>query len=129
MNTNILSTMTEQSKNMMAVAQELNSLAVAEVEKLAALQLATLQNYSVLGINQLKGAAAVNDLDSLKVYLSKQPELLKSVGEKMVADAQALTKIGVEFGVEAQKVMQGGLVAVAPKAAAAPKAVETPKAA
>ena len=127
MNTNILSTMTEQSKNMMAVAQELNNLAVAEVEKVTALQLASLQNYADLGVNQLKGAAAVNDLESLRAYLSTQPELLKSVGEKMVADAQALTKIGVEFGVEAQKVLQGGLVAVAPKAA--PKVVETPKAA
>lgn len=118
MNTEILSTLTEQSRHLLSPILQLNQLAIANTEKLATLQLASFERYAKLGLIQWKAAAlALGDPQNLQAYLVKQGKLLKIVGEKLLADAKLVAQLGAEFSAEVQQVIQGGVAAVTPKAA------------
>lgn len=118
MNTEILSTLTKQSKQSLAPVLQLNQLAIANAEKLAALQLASFERYAKLGLIEWKMAVlALEDPQYLQTYLVKQGKLLKIVCEKFLADTQQIAQLSTEFSAEAQQVVQEGVAAVLPKAA------------
>ena len=117
MNSETVSTLIEQSKHLLAPVLQLNQLAVANAERLVALQLASLEYYTKLGLAQWKAAAALKDPQGLQAYAAKQGKLLKVVGEKLLADAKQIAQLGTEFSAEAQQVLQEGVVAVLRKAA------------
>lgn len=101
----------DQSVQLLAPSRELNKLAIAKLEQLVALQLASLREYSELNLGQLKAATEISSAGDLKEYLGKQKDFLKTVGEKLVADAQALAALGKEFTEEAKKVATQGFAA------------------
>lgn len=107
----------KQQENLVATVQKLNRLAVANVEKLVALNMDTLRNYSDLSLNSLKALVEVKTPEALQAYLGKQGEVIKSVGEKLVADAKVVAELGVEFNQQAQKITQESFQAAAKKAA------------
>ncbi len=99
----MIDTMNEQALKLMAPMKEFNQLAVAKAEKLAHLQLASLQDYSDMSIAQLRAALEVSDTESLQAYVAKQSEFIKHLGEKLAADARAVAELSKEFGEEAQQ--------------------------
>lgn len=107
----------EQFKVALAPVQKLNALGVANAEKLAALQIKSLEAYSKLGISQLKAAMAVQDIAGFQAYLADQQEVVKTVSEKLVADAKTVAELGEQFTAEAQKVAKESFEAVGLKAA------------
>lgn len=113
----IFDTMSKQQETLMATVQKLNQLAVAKVEKLTALQMNALRGYSDLSIQNLKELVEINNPQALQAYLGKQNESVKSVGEKLVADAKAVAEVGVEYSQEAQKITQDSFQASTKKAA------------
>jgi phasin family protein len=127
MDTNILATLTEQSKSFMAPVQKLNTIAIANTEKLVVFQMESLQKYAELGLAQWKAAAEVNDPQSFVNYLTAQGARLTDVGKEIVADTKQAYQLGMDFLSEAQKVAQANVAsvtkmskekAVSPKAAA-----------
>ncbi len=98
-----------QPANLFGPSRELNKLAVAKLEQLVRLQLASLREYSDLNLEQLKAATDINDAAGLKDYFAKQRDYLKTIGEKLVADAQAMAALGKEFTQEAQKLATKGV--------------------
>ncbi|MDQ2697012.1 MAG: TIGR01841 family phasin [Pseudomonadota bacterium] len=117
MSNEILNNVTEQFKPVVASARELNQLAVASLEKVVKLQLASLQSYTDLVIANLKAAVEVQDVEGLKDYLTRQGELAKAVGEKLVQDAKDLTEVGNQFNADATRIVQNSVNAVAKQAA------------
>ena len=117
MNNDIIATLTTQSQAVVEPVQKLSKLAVANAEKVAALQLATLRSYADLGIAHLKAAAAVQDPKGAQEFVAKSGELAKLVGEKVVADAKAFGQLGTQFNAEVQKLVQENLKNVTRKAA------------
>lgn len=117
MNTEVFTTLTEQSEAVFAPIRKFNLLAVSKIEKLASLQLASLQDYSELGIAQLKAATEVTDIEGLQDYFRRQGDLLSAVREKYIADARALSELSGEFGVEAKKLTEETIKAASVKAA------------
>ena len=111
MNDKVLDTFKDQSAKLLAPSNELNKLAIAKFEQLASLQLASLREYTDLNFGQLKAAANIACADDLQAYLAKQQEFLKTVGEKLAADAQAMAALGKEFTAEAQKITFKGFAA------------------
>lgn len=97
--------------------RRLNRLAVGYVEKLAAMTLAKLRFYSDVGITQLNSALEVRDVESLRDYVAGQRELLKTIGELLLADARKLVQMGFDFGTEVRSIAREGLAATAPKTA------------
>ncbi|HXH04376.1 MAG TPA: TIGR01841 family phasin [Candidatus Competibacteraceae bacterium] len=97
--------------------QRLHKLGVTNLEKLSALQLASLNYYADLSLQQLKEVLAVQNPQSLQVYLVGQSERARAVGEKVLTDAKQLIRLGLEFHSEAQRVAQDSLNKLSGKAA------------
>lgn len=112
MNTDILAALTDQSKSFLAPVQKLNTIAIANTEKLADFQTASVQKYTQLGIAQWKAAAQVNDLNSLVTYLGAYSARMTDVGEQIVADAKRAYQLGMDFLSEAQQVTQENVASV-----------------
>lgn len=85
----------EQAKPFLASAVKSNKLAVANLEKVVALQLSSLQSYVDLGVNQLKEAAEISDPQSLQAFYDKQLKAAETLRQKLVADSKALVELSV----------------------------------
>ena len=117
MNKEIISTLTEQTKNVVAPVQDLNRLVVDNAEKLVALQIASVQSYYALGFSNLKALLEVHDAETFQAYIGKQRELAKSVSERLTGDAKAVTELGSDFTEEVKKLGEESVKAVTEKAA------------
>ena len=117
MNNEIFANVTEQAKTFVAPAQKLNKLALENTEKFAAMQLASLQTYTDLGINRWKAALEVRDVTGLQGYVKGYSDFLKVVSEQVVADSKAVAELGGDFTAEARKITEAGVAAVSAKAA------------
>ena len=104
MNDQIFDGFKDQSAKLLGPARELNKLTIAKLEQLVSLQLASLREYTDLNLSQVKAATDIASPDDLKDYLGKQQDFLKTIGEKMAGDAQAMASLGKEFVEEAQKI-------------------------
>lgn len=111
MNPNILDSLQDQSTKLLAPSRELNKLFVAKLEQLTAMQFASLREYTDLNLSQLKSATEITTTEDLQQYFQKQQDFLKTLGEKLAADAQALVAISKEFSEEAQKIVLKGFAA------------------
>lgn len=107
----------EQYKTAFAPVQKLSALGLANAEKLTALQIKSFEAYSKLALSQIKAALSVQDADSLQTYLADQQKAVKTVSDKLVADAKSIAELGEEFTAEAQKVAKESFEAVGMKAA------------
>jgi phasin family protein len=112
MNDQIFNSFKDQSEKLLAPSRELNKLAVAKFEQLAALQFASLRAYTDLNLGQLKAATEISGPEGIQDYLGKQREFLKTVGEKLTSDARAMAELGKEFTEDAQKIARENFAAV-----------------
>lgn len=102
----IVAQFNNQFGNVLAPAQKFNALVVANVEKLVQFQLAAVETYSQIGLQQLRAALEVRDPQSLQAYVSNQQQVAKVVGEKLANDAKALAGLGQAFGAEVQQLVK-----------------------
>ncbi|MCP4407496.1 MAG: phasin family protein [Gammaproteobacteria bacterium] len=117
MNNEIISTLTEQTKNVVAPVQDLNRLVVDNAEKLVALQIASIQSHYALGFSNLKALLEVHDAEALQAYIGTQTEFAKSVSERLAGDAKAAAELGSDFTEEVKKLGAESVKAVTEKAA------------
>ncbi len=102
--TETLSALTKPTKGVLEPVQELNQQAIATIEKLAAHQIDSLKAYTELGVNQLKAAAEVRDVEGLQNLLSKQTDVLRKVGDRLMSDFKAISQMGTNFVSQSTKV-------------------------
>lgn len=98
--------MSAQAEKFFTPFRELNALAIENFEKIADLQMKAFEESSKAGIESLKGAAAVNDFDSLKSYLTKQAEVTRQLTERSLADSKSVMELGNSYNSEVQKVVK-----------------------
>ena len=106
--------------------REINALALENVEKLLDIQLKSINDTARLGVEQLKSATDINDVDGLKKYFTDQAETVKALGERFIKDGQAALELGVSYTDKVQQIVTDTIkqdVSVA--AAAAKTASET----
>jgi phasin family protein len=113
------SALTKPTQGLLEPVQKLKHHAVSTVEKLATHQLESLKTYSDMGVNQLKAAAEVKDIDGLQNFMSKQTDVLRALGERMLSDITTIAQLNVDFLSQATKVgaEAAPLAPVKPKAA------------
>lgn len=112
-----LSALTDPTKGLLEPAHKLNQQAVTALEKVAAYQIDSLNTYSRLGIGQLKAAAEVRNVEGLQNLLSKQNDVLKEVGGRLMSDVKTFFQIGAEFVSQSSKMGAQAADAEAPKVA------------
>ena len=101
--------------------REINSLALENVEKLLDIQLKSINDTARLGVEQLRSAADIKDVDGLKQYFADQAELVKSLGERFIKDSQAALELSVNYTDKVQQVVADSIKQDAPVTAAAPR--------
>ncbi len=98
---------------LVAPYKALNELALANAEKLVALQSANYVKYSNLVLANLKEAAALTDIEQSKAFAEKQVELSKKIAEDVKADANVVVEIGKAYVAELQSVVAASAKKVA----------------
>ncbi len=93
-----------QAEEFFAPYKALNNSALANTEKLVALQAANFVKYSNIALNNLKEAATVTDLEQSQAFFKKQAEVAQEVAENLKADGQEIVELGQAYAVEAQSV-------------------------
>ena len=97
--------MNVQTEKYLEPVKEMNALALENVEKLLDIQLKSINDTTRLGVEQLKSASDIKDIDGLKQYFTNQAELVKSLGERFVKDTQAALELGTSYTDKVQQIM------------------------
>ena len=97
--------MNVQTEKYLEPVREINTLALENVEKLLDIQLKSINDTTRLGVEQLKSASDIKDVDGLKKYFTDQAELVKSLGERFVKDTQAALELGTSYTDKVQQIM------------------------
>lgn len=106
MSNELLNKVLEQSQSFVAPVVKANKLAVANLEKLVAFQLNALESYVALGLDRLKAAAEVSDVNSLQAFVNGQVEAASVLRQKLIDDTQALVDLGTGFKAEFDKLAE-----------------------
>ena len=113
----IIDTYTANAAKLIAPVQAFVKLSLDNTEKLYSMQLDIAQSYLDLGVAQLRAFSEVKDPESLQAFVAKQVDVARGVSEKMIADVQAVAKIGSEFNADTQALARESLSAVVSQAA------------
>ena len=98
--------MTININKLFTPVHELNALIVNNIEKLVAFQLKTIKEGARVGVESLKGATAVRDLEGLKVYIEGQTDVAKGVAEGIVADTRKVVDLGQSYTKAATEIVE-----------------------
>ncbi len=95
-----------QVEKYMAPVQELNALAVENVEKILTLQLKRLEETTKLGIEQMKAVASIKDVEGFQGFMNSYAESLRQIGERTAEDVRAVYELGNSYTTQAQRIFK-----------------------
>ncbi|MEM7210023.1 MAG: phasin family protein [Pseudomonadota bacterium] len=96
----------ELNENLMASFKAMNELAIANAEKLMAMNLEQIRKQSDVTVAAMRSAMELKDADDVKNYVTDQTNAAKDVLEGLVADAQAIGKMNEETSAEIARLMK-----------------------
>lgn len=120
MQENVINAFTEQAKTMFEPASKFNGLMVESLEKMTEFQLNAIKSYSDIVLGQMKSAASVKDVDTLRSFSSSQAEAAGSINKKVIEDAKVLSEMANDFKEKVEGIMEESrttATAAAPKPA------------
>lgn len=95
-----------------APVKELNALAIKNIETLTELQLKTIQDNATVGVESIKSASAITDLEGLQSFLTDQAEVAKQIAEGIFANARIVAELSQGYAAEAKEIAETSLKAV-----------------
>ncbi|MBI1732830.1 MAG: phasin family protein [Gammaproteobacteria bacterium] len=101
--------MNAQVEKYMAPVQELNALAVANVEKILNLQLKRIEETAKVSIEQLKAVASIKDVEGFQGYVTSYAESLRQLGERTAEDFRTVYELGNSYTTQAQRIFKDAL--------------------
>ena len=101
--------MNTQAEKYIAPVQELNTLAIENIEKLVNMQVKRFEETAKLGVEQLKAAAAVKDVDGMKDFFTAYAEAVRALSEKTIEDVRTVFELGNAYSNEAQRICKDAL--------------------
>ena len=120
MQENVINAFTEQAKTMFAPASKFNGLMVDSLEKMTEFQMKAIKSYSDILFGQMKKAAEVKDVDTLRTFSSSQAEAAGNINKKVIEDAKALTEMATDFKEQVESIMEESRSTAATATKAAP---------
>ena len=88
---------TQQASKMYEPLQKMQSLWVNNLQAFANFQMKAVEDYSKLGMAQIKTAIEIKDPQDYQAFSSAQTELIKTVNEKVIEDNKQLTQMTQSF--------------------------------
>jgi phasin family protein len=104
-------------------AYELNKLAVDKIEEASKLSLDSAAYFSGVGIQQIRAASAVKDMESMRSFTAGSITLSGEIAKKMMDDSKALFGLGVGMKDKITSMFPSKEEAVKKKAPTKPTAV------
>jgi len=98
--------MNTQFEKFVEPIKEINDLAVKNFETVTDMQLKTAEENARIGIEQIKGAAAVSDAESWKSYLKTQAEVAQQFNERLLENARSVAELGNTYNNELQRIVK-----------------------
>lgn len=105
MQENILNAFAEQAKSLYAPLTKFNGIYVENIEKITELQLNALKTYAEFGIDQLKKAAEIRDVEDARAFTASQAEAASTLNKKILDDAKAFSEIANSFKEQVESVV------------------------
>lgn len=84
---------------------KLNQVFVKNAEMMTEFSLNTMKSYSEMGLENMRQVAGITSPEAAKDFSEKQTEMLNTISQKMLADAQRMTDLGSSMHDEVMKVM------------------------
>ncbi len=94
-----------------------NKLFVSSMESILIFQMNAIKSHLDIGINQLRAAAAITNLESLQDFYKRQAEIAQTVQRKLMNDARIMSDMATRFKTEMDNLTQTTLEEALPKAA------------
>lgn len=93
-----------------------NKLFIENLEKMLVFQMNSLKIYFDIGINQIRAAAEITDLESLQDFCVRQAEIAQTLQRKLLNDARLMSEMATRFKTEMGE-LKNDLEKTLPKAA------------
>jgi phasin family protein len=84
---------------------KLNQAFLKNAEMMSEFSLNTMKSYSEMGLENMRQVAGIDSPETAKDFSDKQAEMLNTISQKMLADAQRMTELGSSMHDEVMKVM------------------------
>ncbi len=101
--------MNEQFEKYLTPVRELNNLAIANIEKLMGLQVKYIEDSVKVGLEQLKTASSITDVESFKNYITTQVEVSKQLTERAIEEGRTVAELSNSYATEVQKVVKDAM--------------------
>ncbi len=101
MNTNI--------ETYLAPVKAINELTIKNVEKVVNHQVKTFKDNAKIGVDSLKAASSVTDVESWKSYITSQLDVARNASESLVSDARAFAELGQEYTSEVRSILEDAI--------------------
>lgn len=84
---------------------KLNQAFLKNAEMMTEFSLNTIKSYSEMGLENMRQVAGIDSPESAKDFSDKQAEMLNTISQQMLADAQRMSELGSSMHDEVMKVM------------------------
>jgi len=101
--------MNAQTEKYIAPVQELSALAIENFEKLLNMQVKRFEETAKMGVEQMKAAAAVKNVDGMKDFFTAYAEAVRALSEKTIEDVRTAFELGNSYTNEAQRICKDAL--------------------
>jgi phasin family protein len=88
---------TQQASKMYEPLQKMQSLWVNNLQAFANFQMKAVEDYSKMGMSQMKSAIEIKEPQDYQAFSKAQTELMQTVNEKVIADNKQLTQMTQSF--------------------------------
>lgn len=96
---------------------EFNGLVTKTLEESFNLQMASMQAYTKIGMENVKAGLKVRTVDDMASYAEMQKELAQKTSDMMMSDAKAMAAMGNKFMESSKTMMEGNMKTAAAAAA------------
>ena len=95
----------ENAQKMFQPWTKLNQAFLKNAEMMTEFSLDTIRTYSEMGLDSMRQIAQIDSPESAKNFSSQQAEILNTISQKMLVDAQRMTELGSSMQDEIMQVM------------------------
>ena len=88
------------------VASDAGQLMIKNMEKMIELQMSSARMYADTMLSNARDVLEIKDMQTVRTYFEKQPEITRNLVQKVAKDSGALMEIGQSYADEAQALLK-----------------------
>ncbi len=97
----------------MAPVVAFNKLVIKNAEEAFNMQIASLQTYTKMSLDNLNASLDVRDAEDVKAYAEKQKNMAQKITDQMASDTKAFSELNARFLEEARALTEASVKAAA----------------